>query len=161
MENWWGELLGSVGFEVEGLFSRAECMWKWMESGGTKGSDIKAKKGEEEKDLSLDSRRKLYQNGESQRRRGWELKKEREWGKSSGPEKVLCVGRERKKNKRGKKIGKKSEGDRGFKRFSGCRGSSFLFMLLKRKALISGSGTLTFATPVTSFLPRHLQRMHR
>ena len=41
-----------------------------MEAGGTKGSDIKAKKGEEEKDLSLDSRRKLYQNGESQRRRG-------------------------------------------------------------------------------------------
>ena len=35
----------SVGFEVEGLFSRAECMGKLMEAGGTKGSDIKAKRG--------------------------------------------------------------------------------------------------------------------
>ena len=34
-------------------------------------------------------------------------KREREWGKSSGPEKVLCVGRERKRKKRGKKIRKK------------------------------------------------------
>ena len=58
-------------------------------------------------------------------------KREREWGKSFGPEKVLCVGRERKR-KRGKKIEKrnrgKSEGDGGFERFSGCRGSSFLFV---------------------------------
>ena len=36
-----------------------------------------------------------------------------------------------------------------------------LFVLLKGKTLISGSGTWTFATPVTSFLPRHLQRMHK
>ena len=46
-----------------------------MEAGGTKGSDIKAKRGEEEGDFSLDSRRKLCQNGESQRRRGERLKK--------------------------------------------------------------------------------------
>ena len=96
---------------------------------------------------------------------GESLKKKRVWGKSSGPEKVLCVGRERKRKKRGKKIEKrnrgKSEGDGGFERFSGCRGSSFLFMLLKGKALISESGTWTFATLVTSFVPRHLQRMHR
>ena len=93
--------------------------------------------------------------------------KEREsvWGKSYGPEKVLCVGKERKRKKRGKKIEKrnkgKSEGDEGFEKFSGYRGSSFLFVLLKGKALISGSGTWTFATLVTSFLPWHLQRMHR
>ena len=62
--------MGSVGFEVEGLFSRAECMGKLMEAGGTKGSDIKAKRGEEEEDFSRDSRRKLCQNGESQMRRG-------------------------------------------------------------------------------------------
>ena len=49
--------------------------------------------------------------------------KEREsvWGKSYGPEKVLCVGREKKKNKKGKKIEKrnrgKSEEDGGFERF--------------------------------------------
>ena len=61
--------MGSVGFEVEGLFSRAECMGKLMEAGGTKGSDIKSKRGEEDEDFSLDSRRKLCQNGESQRRR--------------------------------------------------------------------------------------------
>ena len=77
----------------------------------------------------------------------------------------MCWERKEKKEERKKNIEKinrgKSEEDGGFKRFSGCRGSSFLFMLLKRKALISGSGTLTFATLVTSFLPRHLQRMHR
>ena len=88
-------------------------------------------------------------------------KREREWGKSSGPEKVLCVGRERKRKKREKRNRGKSEGDGGFERFSGCRGSSFLFVLLKGKALIFGSRTWTFATPVSSFLPRHLQHMHR
>ena len=51
---------------------------------------------------------------------------------------------ERKEKKEEKKIEKinkgKSEEDGDFKRFSGCRGSSFLFVLLKGKALISRSG---------------------
>ena len=76
----------------------------------------------------------------------------------------MCWEKKEKKEER-KKIEKrnrgKSEGDGGFERFSSCRGSSFLFVLLKGKALISGSGTWTFATSMTSFLPRHLQRMHR
>ena len=38
-------VIGECGFEVEGLFSRVECMGKWMEVGGTKGSDIKPKEG--------------------------------------------------------------------------------------------------------------------
>ena len=54
-------VIRECGFEVEGLFSRAECMGKLMEAGGTKGSDIKAKRGEEDGDFSLDSRRKLCQ----------------------------------------------------------------------------------------------------
>ena len=41
-----------------------------MEAGGTKGFDIKAKRREEDEDFSLDSKRKLCQNGESQRRKG-------------------------------------------------------------------------------------------
>ena len=77
----------------------------------------------------------------------------------------MCWERKEKKEERKKNIEKinrgKSEEDGGFKRFSGCRGSSFLFVLLKRKVLISRSGTWTYATLVTSFLPRHLQRMHR
>ena len=71
------------------------------------------------------------------------------------------LGEKGKERREGKKNRGKSEGDGGFERFSGCRGSSFLFVLLKGKALISGSGTWTFATLVTSFLPWHLQRMHR
>ena len=71
----------------------------------------------------------------------------------------MCWERKEKKEER-KKIEKrnkgKSEGDRGFERFSGCKGSSFLFVLLKGKALISGSRTWMFATLVTSFPPRHL-----
>ena len=71
-------------------------------------------------------------------------------------------GKERREEKKIEKRSRgKSERDGGFERFSGCRGSSFLFVLLKGKALISGSGTWTFATLVTSFLPQHLQRMHR
>ena len=70
-------------------------------------------------------------------------------------------GKERKEKKIEKINRGKSEGDGDFKRFSGCRESSFLFVLLKGKALIFGSGTWTFATPVTSFLAQHLQRMHR
>ena len=73
----------------------------------------------------------------------------------------MCWERKEKKEEREKKNRGKSEGDGGFERFSGCRGSSFLFVLLKGKALIFGSGTWTFATPVTSFLAQHLQRMHR
>ena len=70
--------------------------------------------------------------------------------------------KEKKERKKIEKINRgKSEGDGGFERFSGCRGSSFLFVLLKGKALIFGSETWTFATPVTSFLAWHLQRMHR
>ena len=74
----------------------------------------------------------------------------------------MCWERKEKKEEREKKRNRgKSEGDRGFERFSGCRGSSFLFVLSKGKALISGSGTWTFATPVTSFLAWHLQILHR
>ena len=78
-------------------------------------------------------------------------------GNSSGPEKVLCVGREMKRKKRGKKKWKKETEERVketdvLRDFFGCRGNSFLFVLLI---------PWTFATPVTSFLPRHLQRMHR
>ena len=76
----------------------------------------------------------------------------------------MCWETKEKKEER-KKIEKrnrgKSEGDGGFERFSGCIGSSFLFALLKGRALISGSGTWMFATPMTSFLFRHLQRMHK
>ena len=76
----------------------------------------------------------------------------------------MCWERKEKKEEK-KKIEKrnrgKSEEDRGLRDFTGCRGSSFLFVLLKGKTLISGSGTWTFATPMTSFLPWHLQRMHR
>ena len=54
-------VIGECGFKVEGLFSRVECMGKGMEAEGTKGSDIKAKRGEEEGDFSLDSSRKLCQ----------------------------------------------------------------------------------------------------
>ena len=75
----------------------------------------------------------------------------------------MCWERKEKKKER-KKIEKrnrgKSEGDGGFKRFSSCRGNSFLFVLLKGNALISESGTWMVATLVTSFLPWHLQRMH-
>ena len=71
-------------------------------------------------------------------------------------------GKERREEKKIEKRNRgKSEGDGGFERFSSCRGSSVLFVLLKGKALISGSRTWMFATLVTSFLPRHLQRMHR
>ena len=76
----------------------------------------------------------------------------------------MCWERKEKKEER-KKIEKKNRGkserDEGFERFSGCRESSFLFVLLKGKALIFGNETWTFATPVTSFLAQHLQRMHR
>ena len=66
-------------------------------------------------------------------------------------------GKERREEKKIEKRNRgKSEGDGGFERFSGCRGSSFLFVLLKGKALISGSRTWMFATLVTSFPPRHL-----
>ena len=79
--------------------------------------------------------------------------------------KFYVLGEKGKERREEKKIEKrnrgKSEGDGGFERFYGCRGSSFLFVLLKGKALISGSRTWTFATLVTSFLPCHLQRMHR
>ena len=72
----------------------------------------------------------------------------------------MCWERNEKKEERKKKMEKrnrgKSEGDGGFERFSGCIGSSFLFALLKGRALISGSGTWMFATPMTSFPPRHL-----
>ena len=75
-----------------------------MEAGGTKGSNIKAKRGEEEADFSLDSRKKLYQNGESQRRRGRELKKKRESGGRFLDLRKFCVlgekGKERREEKK-------------------------------------------------------------
>ena len=77
----------------------------------------------------------------------------------------MCWERKKKKEER-KNIRKKETEERVketevLRDFSGCRGSSFLFVLLKGKALISGSGTWMFATPMTSFLFRHLQRMHK
>ena len=116
-------VIGECGFEVGGLFSIAECMGKWMEARGTKGSDIKAKIGEEEGDFSLDSRRKLCQNGESKRRRGWELKKEGESGGRVLDLRKFCVLGEKEKERREEKNKKKrnrgkSEGDGGFERFS-------------------------------------------
>ena len=46
-----------------------------MEAGGTKGSDIKAKRGEEEGDFSLDSSRKLCQKRKKPKEKRVSLKK--------------------------------------------------------------------------------------
>ena len=72
------------------------------------------------------------------------LKKRESGGRVLDLRKFCVLGEKGKERREEKKIEKrnrgKSEGDGDFKRFSGCRGSSFLFVLLKGKALISRSG---------------------